>query len=61
VPFPLPLEMGMIMRDLSVDANDAYLVIKLDVLNEEETADSTENLSFKINVGKRPPVTPAAL
>lgn len=57
VPLQLPLNLGMIMRELSVDASDAYMVIKIDLLDDNEIENSTENVPFRINIGKRPPVT----
>jgi len=60
VPLQLPLDMGMIIRDLSVDTNDAYLVIKLDLLNGDEVQNSAENVPFKIDVSKRPAIVATA-
>jgi hypothetical protein len=58
VPFQLPLNMGVILREFSVDSSDAYMVLKIDLLSDEEVQNSEENVPIIVNVSKRPDPVP---
>jgi hypothetical protein len=58
VPIQLPFNMGVILREFSVDSSDAYLVLKVDLLSDEEVQNSEENVPIIIDVSKRPQPEP---
>lgn len=58
VPFQLPLNMGVILREFSVDSSDGYMVLKIDLLSDEEVQNSEENVPIIIDVSKRPDPAP---
>jgi hypothetical protein len=49
----VPYDMGIIVREIGVDASDTYLTMQLDLLNDEETHTANEPLTARINIDKR--------
>lgn len=49
----VPYDMGIIVREIGVDASDAYLTMQLDLLNDAETHTADEPLTMRINIDKR--------
>jgi hypothetical protein len=50
LPFDLPFTIGTIMRQFTADANDAYLVLAIDLLTEEQIEVSDEEMSIVIKL-----------